>query len=48
MVGRNPEDKLEIEGVELSDEEEDSDAEDGHPSLKAGQRVPCELNPAMR
>ena len=47
MVGRDPEDKLEIEGVELCDEEEDGDAEDGHPPLETGQRVPGELNPTV-
>ena len=47
MVWRNPEDKLEIEGVELGDEEEDGDAQDGHPPLEAAQRVPRELDPAV-
>ena len=48
MVGGNPENKLEIEGVELCDEEEDGDAEDGHPPLEAGQGVPGELYPPVR
>ena len=48
MVWRDPEDKLEIECVELSDEEENCDAEDSHPSLKTRQGVPGELYPAMR
>ena len=48
MVGGNPENKLEIEGVELCDEEEDGDAEDGHPPLEAGQGVPSELYPPVR
>ena len=47
MVGGNPEDKLEIERVELRDEEEDGDAQDGHPPLEAAQRVPRELDPAV-
>ena len=47
MIGRHPEDKLEIESVELGDEEEDGDAEDGHPPLKTRQRVPGELYPAV-
>ena len=48
MIWRDPEDELEIECVELGDEEEDDDADDGHPPLKAGERVPCELDPAVR
>ena len=48
VIWRDPEDKLEIESVELRDEEEDDDADDGHPPLKAGERVPGELNPAVR
>ena len=48
VVGGNPEDELEIEGVELGDQEENDDADDGDPPLKTGQRVPGELNPAVR
>ena len=48
VVGRHPEHELEIEGVELRDEEEDRDAEDRHPPLEARQRVPRELDPAVR
>ena len=48
MIGRNPQDELEIEGVELRDQEENDDADDGDPPLKTGQRVPGELNPAVR
>ena len=48
MVWRNPEDELEIECVELRDEEENGDAEDGHPPLEAGQGVPGKLDPSMR
>ena len=48
VVGRHPEHELEIEGVELRDEEENRDAEDRHPPLEARQRVPRELNPAVR
>ena len=48
MVRGHPEDKLEIESVKLRDEKEDGDAEDGHPPLKAAQRIPRELNPAVR
>ena len=47
VVWRNPEDELEIEGVELGDKKEDDDADDGDPALEAGQRVPGELNPAV-
>ena len=48
VVGRHPEHELEIEGVELRDEEQDRDAEDRHPPLEARQRVPRELDPAVR
>ena len=48
VVGRNPEDELEIEGVELGDQKENDDTDDGDPPLKTGQRVPGELNPAVR
>ena len=48
VVGRNPQDELEIEGVELRDEKEDGNAQDGHPPLEAAQRIPRELNPAVR
>ena len=48
MVWGNPKDKLEIEGVKLRDEKEDGDAQDGHPPLEAAQRIPRELNPAVR
>ena len=48
MVGGNPEDELEIERVELRDQEEDGDAQDRHPPLEAAQRVPRELDPAVR
>ena len=47
VVGGNPEDKLEIERVELRNEEQDGDAQDGHPPLEAAQRVPRELYPAV-
>ena len=48
MIWRNPEDKLQIEGVELSDEEKNGNAEDGDPSLKAGQWIPGKFYPSMR
>ena len=48
VVGGNPEDKLEIEGVKLRDQKEDGDAQDGHPALEAAQRIPRELNPTVR
>ena len=48
MIGRNPQDKLEIESVELGDQKENDDADDGDPPLKTGQRVPGEFNPAVR
>ena len=47
VVGGNPQNELEIEGVELRDEEEDGDAQDGHPPLEAGQGIPRELYPAV-
>ena len=48
VVGRNPQDELEIEGVELGDQKENDDADDGDPPLETGQRVPGEFNPAVR
>ena len=48
VIGGNPQDELQVEGVELGDEEENDDADDGDPPLKTGQWVPGEFNPAMR
>ena len=48
MVRLPPEHELEVEGVELGDEEEEDDAEDGQPTLEGGQRLPLEFNPAVR
>ena len=48
VVWRNPEGKLEVEGVELSDEKPNDEADNGHPPLKTRQRVPSKLNPPMR
>ena len=48
MVRRNPEDKLKIEGIELSDKEPDDETNYCNPPLKTWQGVPGELNPSMR
>ena len=47
MIGRNPEDELEIESVKLGDQKENDDADDGDPAFKTGQRVPGEFNPTV-
>ena len=48
VLGRPPQHELQVERVELRQEEEEDDAQDGQPTLEGRQRVPGELDPALR
>ena len=41
-------DEFEVEGVELREQKDEDDAEDRQPPLQRRQRVPGELDPAVR
>ena len=48
VLGRPPQHELQVERVELRQEEEEDDAQDGQPTLQGRERVPGELDPAVR
>ena len=48
VLGGPPQHELQVERVELGEEEEEHDAQDGQPPLKGREGVPGELDPAVR
>ena len=48
VLGGPPQNELQVKCVELREEEEEHDAQDGQPSLQGRERVPRELDPAIR
>ena len=48
LTGWKRENEFQIEGVELRQEEDEDDGQDGQPALQRRQRVPGELDPSVR